>query len=336
MSDAALHPAPVRGRIRVEPEDFRVYEELAVEPSGEGEHLWLKLRKREWNTEDLAVWLARQSGVSRSRVNYSGRKDRRAVTEQWFSIHLPGQADPVFDWPPGVEELLARRHRRKLQRGTHRANRFVLRVRDLDGDPEVLEAGLARVAEQGVPNYFGTQRFGAHNSNARRGRAWLLGTGEAPRKRALRGLWLSAVRSELFNRVLAARVEQGCWNRLLDGDILQPEGSRGLFHEADEPDAAARLAAGEIHPTAPLPGAGGMASSGACARLEEQVLQPEQALVQALAQAGVEQARRATRLPVGELQWQRRDAELRLEFRLPAGAFATTVLAELLELEEQD
>ncbi len=336
MSETLERPAPACGRIRVEPEDFRVYEEVGVEPDGEGEHLWLKLRKREWNTEDLAVWLARQAGVPRRRVNYSGRKDRRAVTEQWFSIHLPGQADPAFDWPPGVEELLARRHRRKLQRGTHRANRFVLRVRDLRGDPEALEAGLAKVAAEGVPNYFGAQRFGAHNSNALRGRAWLLGTGEAPRKRALRGLWLSAVRSELFNRVLAARVEQGCWNRLLDGDILQPEGSRGLFREADEPDAVARLAAGEIHPTAPLPGAGGMASSGACARLEARVLEPDQALVEALAQAGVDAARRATRLAVQALDWQRQDTELELEFRLPAGAFATTVLAQLLELEEQD
>ena len=318
----ALGVPVVRARVRACPEDFRVYEEGLPEPDGSGEHLWLHLRKRGHNTADLAGHIAREAGVRRSAVSWSGRKDRHAVTEQWFSVQLPGRADPDFRWPEGVELLQAVRHGRKLRPGTHRRNRFVLR--------------LQQVAVDGVPNYFGVQRFGAGGRNFDHARAWLLGEGGRPRGRSQRGLWLSAVRSELFNRVLAKRVEHGAWNRVLDGDILQPRNSRGLFREADDPRAGERVAAGEVDPTAPLPGIGGMASSGACARLEEQVLAPEEVLVSALAQQGVETARRATRLFPRDFRCAWVEDGLELEFRLPTGAFATTVLAELVLCEGEN
>lgn len=320
----------VRGTIRSQPEDFRVVEQLGFEPEGEGEHLWLSLRKRDWNTLDLAQWLARSAGLRLGQVSYSGLKDRHAVTDQWFSLHLPGRADPEFDWPDGVQLLRMARHRRKLNRGTHRSNDFALTIRDMSGELEQIEPRLTRLAAQGVPNYFGAQRFGRQARNPANARAWLLGQGEAPRKKAMRGIWLSALRSELFNAVLAERVRQGCWDRVLSGDILQPEGSRGLFAEQDEPAAAERVAAGEVHPTAPLPGRGGMASSRACAELEERILAPEHAVIEALAAQGVDAARRATRLPVAALEWQRDNNNLQLIMTLPRGAFATTVLAELL------
>ncbi len=122
-----------------------------------------------------------------------------------------------------------------------------------------------------MPNYFGEQRFGRDGANWTRGRAWLLG-GEAPRKRPLRNFWLSGVRSGLFNAVLAERVRRDVWHRVLDGDLLQPDGSRGLFVADDDRDAGERVRAGTVHPTAPLPGRTGMASSGACRQLEEAVL----------------------------------------------------------------
>lgn len=337
MSDLPrAHGGPVgQGLLRASPEDFQVREVMAVVPEGQGEHLWLHLRKRGLNTADLALALARLAGLPLRAVGYSGLKDRVAVTDQWFSLHLPGKPDPQLDdLPEGVTLLAAARHSRKLNRGTHRANRFELVIRDLEADPALLQQRLDAVAAQGVPNYFGEQRFGRHGDNFSRARDWLLGQGEAPRKPALRSLWLSAVRSELFNQVLAERVRQSRWNRLLAGDILQPEGRRGLFPADDDAEAEARVNAGEVHPTAPMPGAAGMASSGACAALEDTVLAPHTALIDALAQHKVDGARRATRLPVQDFSWQLPEEAgpgiLRLGMTLPAGAFATTVLAELL------
>ena len=326
----AAHGGPAASAVlRAEPEDFRVVEIMNVVPEGEGEHLWLEIEKTNWNTEDVALWLAKSAAIHRLSVGYSGLKDRRAITRQWFSLHLPGKDDPSFDWPAGLRLLNARRHRRKLNRGTHRGNHFELRLRAVDGDRDVLEHTLQRIALDGVPNYFGEQRFGRQGANWQRGLAWLAG-GEAPRKRTLRGFWLSAVRSGLFNAVVAERVRQGVWNRLLDGDLLQPEGSRGLFPAHDDEHAGARVVAGEVHPTGPLPGAAGMASSLACSRLENEVLAAWPGVVEALAGQGVEGARRATRLPVSGLQWQWRGEDLTLTLGLPTGAFATTVLAELI------
>jgi tRNA pseudouridine13 synthase len=324
-----------RGKLRVSPQDFQVREMLGFTPGGGGEHLWLHLRKTGWNTMDLALALAKLAGLPVRLVGYSGLKDRQAVTEQWFSLHLPGKADPDLSLlPAGVELLEVVRHHRKLNRGTHRSNAFRIVVRDLDGDIDALPAHFERIRQRGVPNYFGEQRFGRDDNNYRRAVQWLDGQGEAPRKPALRSLWLSAARSRLFNEVLAERERRGVWDQLLEGDVLQPEASRGLFLAADEPNAVARLAAGEVHPTAPLPGAGGMASSAACAALEAEVLAPYQALIDGLAREGVEASRRATRLPVTDFSWQRDGTTLTLSFSLPAGAFATTVLATFLDWNE--
>lgn len=324
-----------QGLLRQAPEDFQVREQLGFEPGGGGEHLWLHLRKTGMNTMDLALTLAKLARLPVRSVGYSGLKDRHAVTEQWFSLHLPGKDDPdLGKLPAGVELLRAVRHSRKLNRGTHRSNAFTIVVRALSGAVDTLPEQLERIRRDGVPNYFGEQRFGHQDNNFRRAVAWLNGEGEAPRKSSLRGLWLSAVRSRLFNDVLAERERLGIWNQLLAGDLLQPEGSRGLFREEDEPLAAQRVSAGEVHPTAPLPGAGGMASSSACAELEQRVLAPHQTLIAALAREGVEAARRATRLPVADLSWQLDDERLTLSFSLPAGAFATTVLATFLDWNE--
>jgi len=330
MSESLMEAAFI-GRLRESPEDFQVFEQLGFEPDGGGEHLWLHIRKTGWNTMDVAMVLAKAARLPVRAVGYSGLKDRHAVTEQWFSLHLPGKPDPdLTDLPEGITLLRSSRHFRKLNRGTHRSNDFCLRVRGLEGPLDELPEILAGIAARGVPNYFGEQRFGKADSNFERARLWLVAQGEAPRKPALRSLWLSAVRSRLFNEVLAERQRRGCWDQLLEGDILQPDQRRGLFFAADEPLAAERINAGEVHPTAPLPGAGGMQPTSACAALESEVLQPYSDLMTALAREGVEAARRATRLPVTAFHWQQDGDTLELRFTLPAGAFATSVLAVFL------
>ena len=116
----------VTARLRLLPEDFCVTEIPLVQPDGEGEHVWLWLRKRNENTPRVAEQLARFAGVHPRQVSYAGLKDRSAVTEQWFSVQMPGRDAP--DWQGLNSETLTvlrhARHSRKLRRGALKGNRF--------------------------------------------------------------------------------------------------------------------------------------------------------------------------------------------------------------------
>jgi len=321
---------PVTGRLRVAPGDFRVDEELGFEPTGAGEHALLFVEKIDANTEWVAKRLAEKAGVAPMAVGYSGLKDRHAITRQSFSVHLPGKADP--DWSalaiPGVRVLVASRHDRKLKRGAHRGNRFRIRVRDVDGDRGAIEQRLALIRERGVPNYFGEQRFGREAGNIAQARAYFAGT--RMRKHEI-GIAISAARSLLFNAVLATRVADGSWDSALDGDVWMLAGTHSIF--GPEPwtvELARRLAAFDIDPTGPMFGAGELRTTGLVRALEEGAIAPYRDIADGLAKAGLVQQRRALRLRVEGLahEWEG-DGALVLEFRLPAGSFATVVLREL-------
>ncbi|HXH01713.1 MAG TPA: tRNA pseudouridine(13) synthase TruD, partial [Candidatus Competibacteraceae bacterium] len=296
----AFGAPPLRGRIRVQAEDFQVIEELGFEPAGEGEHAWLWVRKRSANTDWVARQLAAYAGVPPSAVSYAGLKDRHAVTEQWFSVHLPGRPDP--DWSAlaleGVAVLRATRHRRKLKRGALAGNRFRLVVREFEGPRDALPGRLAQAAQRGVPNYFGEQRFG--HANLQRAAALFRGELQVC-DRHQRGLYLSAARAELFNRVLARRVEQGSWDRLLPGELAMLDGSRSVFlveHADDE--LQRRLLEMDLHPSGPLWGRGEPATRDEVLALERAVAAELPLFAAGLAAAGLEQERRALRLPVRE------------------------------------
>lgn len=323
---------PVRGVIRAAPEDFVVTEVLGHEPDGEGEHLWLWVCKRERNTVDVAADLARAAGVPTNRVGFAGLKDRNAVTRQYFSIHLPGQALP--DWQhwqvEGVTIESAQRSRRKIQRGRLRANRFELVVRELEGQVEALEAVLEQVRDHGVPNGFGSQRFGGNNL----ARARALFQGDLRPSRAKRGFYLSAARSLIFNRVLEERIRLGNWNRLIDGDLAILDGSRSFFvADAADSEQQQRCAVLDIHPSGPLAGRGDTPAAAEAARIEQAVFEQHADLVEGLVRFGLKQERRPLRMRVHDLRWQRPDSStLQLSFTLGTGSYATTVLRELVDL----
>jgi len=321
---------PVTGTIRSEPVDFRVDEELGFTPSGSGEHAFLWIEKIGANTEWVARRLAEAAGVAPMAVGYAGLKDRHAITRQNFSVHLPGRPDP--DWTaiviPGVRVLDATRHDRKLKRGVHRGNRFRIRVRNVHGAHVAVEQRLAVMRERGVPNYFGEQRFGRDAGNIEQARALFAGK-RMPRQQS--SMAISAARSLLFNLVLAARVEENSWDCGLDGEVWMLAGTHSIF--GPEPwtvDLARRLAAFDIDPTGPLVGAGELRSSGRVREIEQQAIALHPDLATGLAAAGLSQQRRALRLGVQDLlhEWEA-DGSLVVEFRLPAGAFATVVLREL-------
>ena len=321
------------GRLRAVPEDFQVREDIPFTLDGAGEHVWLRVRKRDANTDWVARRLAERAAVPPSAVSYAGLKDRHAVTEQWFSVHLPGRAEP--DWAldpyPDFMVLNAVRHSRKLRRGALSGNAFRITIRDLDGDPAELAARLERVAATGVPNYFGEQRFGREAGNLERAEAMLSGR-EKVRDRHQRGLYLSTARSALFNAVLARRVSEGSWNGALPGEVLMLAGSHSIFTvtEVDE-TIRQRITAFDLHPTGPLWGAGELHSGGPVRELEEAVAATLPAFRDGLAAAGLDQERRALRLMVEDARLEFAKARTAvLDFRLTAGAYATTVLRELV------
>jgi tRNA pseudouridine13 synthase len=338
------HGGPVlRARLRETPGDFRVEELDAFDASGGGEHLLLAVEKRALNTAFVARRIARWAGVPESAVGYAGTKDRHAVVRQRFTVHLPGRAAPPLeelafgeaDTGEGLRVLHAARHVRKLARGALAGNRFVLALRRVQGEPAAIEVRLQAIRARGVPNAFGSQRFGRGGGNVARALAMFSGRRV---RREERSMLLSAARSELFNRVLAARVAAGCWDRGLDGEVWMLDGSRSVFGPvAADAQLQSRLEAFDIHPTAPLWGRGELRSAGAARALELAALDDPvlRRLREGLEAAGLRQERRATRLCVRDLSWSWPDpATLRLEFALPPGSYATSVLAELGEVED--
>lgn len=330
---ARAHGAPVlAARLRAAPEDFFVEELPGFEASGAGEHLLLTVEKRGMNTAFAARRIAAWAGVDESAIGYAGLKDRHAVTRQRFTVWLPKKIAPDLEalQSDDLRVLEHAWHARKLPRGALTGNRFVLVLRDVEGERAAIETRLQAIASQGVPNYFGEQRFGRGGNNVQQAVAMFAGRRV---KREERTMLLSAARSELFNRVLAARVEAGNWNAALDGEVWMLDGSRSVFGpEAFTDELQARLAAFDIHPTGPLWGEGELRSTDASRDLELAAMQGDTAtrLRNGLERAGLKQERRALRLRPDAIAWRwLDDGALELAFALPPGCYATTLLREL-------
>jgi tRNA pseudouridine13 synthase len=318
---ARAHGTPLfSARIRSTSEDFQVTEELGYEFSGEGEHDFLWIEKCGANTEWVARQLARHAEVPARDVGFAGLKDRHAVTRQWFSVprwHKPDWSTLAAE---GVSILDVQRHQKKLRRGAHKANRFriVLRREGIAEHVPALEQRAQAIREQGVPNYFGEQRFGRDGNNLELANAWAAGK-RLPRHK--RSIAISTMRSLVFNEQLDERVRAGTWNQVLAGDKANLDGTNSVFDiEAVDEDLVRRCKALDIHPAGELIGDG--SSSG-----------PDDWLT-ALARARVEPGTRSLRLRVGELAWTIAEDTVELSFRLGRGAFATVVLRELATVED--
>lgn len=323
--------APLRGRLRVEAEDFFVDEQLGFEASGSGEHWLVHIEKRGANTGFVGKQLAMFAGVTERDVGYAGMKDRHAVTRQSFSVLAKKGRET--DWATcaieGVTVLSATRHSRKIQRGALRGNAFVIRVRDIEGDRDLAAARIASIATHGVPNYFGEQRFGRGGANVDKALAMFAGKRA---ERSERSILLSAARSELFNVVLATRVTDGSWHQALPGDVFQLDGRSAIFGPEPLDDAQReRVARQDIHPTGPMFGRGELRSTDAVRELETSVVDRHPELCAGLITAEMNQERRALRLPARDFHCDFDGDDLIARFSLPAGAYATTVLRELVE-----
>jgi len=321
------------GKIRTVPEDFIVTENLSFAPSASGEHVFLQIQKSGENTEYVARQLSRFADVRQRDVSFAGLKDRHALTTQWFSVWLPGKADP--DWTQFNSEqitvLQAIRHARKLKRGVLSGNSFKLTIRDWQGDRQQTIAQLELIKAGGIANYYGSQRFGNAGQNVNKALAMFQGMKTG---REQRSLYLSAARSYLFNRILAHRVDNGTWNQPVAGDTFMFDLSHSHF-KSEQPDAETirRLEAQEIHPTGALWGKGDAGVSADALEIEQAIIEAHQELAQGLIACAVDMGRRPLRVNVEDLQWQFvSDDVLELCFTLPAGSYATSVLREVVRV----
>ncbi len=345
-------------RIKSVPEDFVVEELPAYAPSGAGDHVFVRFTKRDRNTMDVVRAIARELGCDPRAAGFAGMKDKRAVTTQWMSLQPPrGTTSEALAARArelaldGVTIHEAAPHPHKMKPGHLAGNRFELTLRGVPEDRtgEVV-AALERTARDGVPNAFGDQRFGREGDNAARALAWLKGEERGPRDPRMQRLLWSSLQSAVFNAVLDARVEDGTWALPLEGDLLKLKASGGLFGCADVQTDRPRAATGEVSPTGPIIGARMRWPEGAPAELERRVA--DRVLGEGFDLARTrslgEGSRRALRLWVEDLRWEvvkagdvekqagsgKPGACMRVYFVLPKGAYATTVLAATVALEE--
>jgi len=300
-------------KFRVEPEDFVVDELCALQPTGEGEHLLLHIRKCNQNTRWVVDQLAQLAGIRPNDVGYHGMKDRRAVSTQWFSLYLGNKEfnTMLINSLDGVELISSDRHNKKLRRGGHLANRFTIRLRDCTASFDSLDKRLAEIKEFGVPNYYGEQRFGHGANNLNEFERLFVNQNDASRargrKRKDRGIHLSAGRSYLFNCVLAKRVQQDNWNTCLASEEL---------------------------PTGPLWGRGRLEGSAERVDFETEIANSLTGWIDALEHAGLSQERKALKMMAEKLSWKQiGNSDIELSFVLAPGCFATALLRELTGLQ---
>ncbi len=312
----AYPPSGASATLKLLNEDFAVTELPLQLPSGAGEHIWLDIEKNGANTAFVAQQLAEAAGVQERDVGYAGLKDRHAITRQWFSLYLPKGETPDLTalQHPEFKVRGQSRHVKKLRPGDLQGNRFRIVLRGVTGDRDAVEANLAAVASQGVPNYFGAQRFGFEGGNVEQGRA-MLAREIRVRNPKKKGLYLSAVRSFVFNEVLALRIQQGLWGKTLPGDVMDDAG----------------------RPTGPMWGRGRVSTTLQAQALENAVAERHAVVCHGLEHAGLDQERRALVATPHDMSWTWPQADqLVLTFSLAAGTYATSVLNEILRTTEPE
>jgi tRNA pseudouridine13 synthase len=329
----------VGGSLGPEPEDFAVDEIPAYLPSGQGEHVYVRVKKRRMTTRDAALALARATGVSERDIGYAGMKDKHGVTTQWFSLPRTARDVESQALPPELEVVEVSKHGNKLRTGHLRGNRFVVGIVGAPpGGAERAGALLSRLADHGLLNAFGAQRFGRDGENITTALAWLRGERALPRSRErfLSKLYSSAIQAEAFNRYAIARAALGL-ERLVPGEVVRLAGSGSLFMVEHPEREAHRLLAGDIVLTGALPGPKLRPTATAEAEKLERDVQGELGLGEKELRSLADHAPGTRR----DLVVRPAQGEVRVEgdrivvcFELPSGSYATEVLREMLRAED--
>ena len=336
----------IGGRIRILPEDFRVTEIPAYEPTGNGPHLYISVTRTGHTTPEVVNLLAQALNADRDAVGYAGLKDKRACATQTFSVLASNGFTPDEEWAArrlaaetSLQVNWMRCHGNKLRTGHLRGNRFDILVRHPDIPSAEAVARTQAVAcvlrRDGLPNWFGPQRFGHEGQNVVKG--WrIVHRGWRARRRWLHKLLLSSYQSWLCNRYLSLRMREGLLDRCLAGDVARKHETGGMFLVEDADADTRRQAAGEISFTAPMYGHRMWVAEGAAGELEERILAEQELVGFNWKQSKVTGTRRTGRLVPSDLSVQGEAEGIRLSFSLPKGGYATAVLREVMKVGNPD
>jgi len=318
------------GTIKSMPEDFKVSENLGFEPSGEGEHLFLYVQKTSLTTHQLVEQLAKATGLKPRDIGYSGLKDKQAVTRQWISLHMPGaKHKPEIADSENYQILDAQWHDKKLRIGVHRSNTFDIITRDIKGQSDDLVENIDQIRQSGFANYFGEQRFGYKQDNVEQALRVLNNRHKFKRlSRNKKSLYISALRSELYNQILSKRIQKGIWLSPVEGDIFMLAGTQSIFQEPLAENIIQRYEDGDLHCAISLYGSGDSKLSDQAQLLEKEIIDSQVEISSTLLKVSVKRSLRANRALVDELKVSEEpeNKTLRVQVTLEKGSYLTTLL----------
>lgn len=325
----------INGLLKSRAEDFKVSENLGFEPGGEGEHLFLWIEKSMMTTHELIDRVSKDFSIKPRDIGHSGLKDKVALSRQWLSLYLPGQMAKLEIPEISEYKILGHAwHLKKLRPGTHRSNHFEVVVRDVETVPEISWQQIDLIRTQGMVNYFGQQRFGRQDDNVERA---LQAFGKSARKlsRNKTSLYISALRSLLFNKVLSHRIENGYWDKPLPGDVFMLNGSHSIFYEPLNEALLERFRQFDLSSTVSLYGSGKRLLREEALALEDRVFAENEIVLHCLIEQKAKLMMRATRVAVQGLNINHDpdEATLQITVTLPRGSYFTALLDHFVEVE---
>ncbi|PIK15228.1 tRNA pseudouridine(13) synthase TruD [Halobacteriovorax sp. JY17] len=324
----------IGGVIKEECEHFLVDEIPLYEPEGLGQHIYLLIRKTNLNTTDIVKSLCELFKITDKDIGYAGLKDKRAITTQWFSLSLGATADiaevckKISSSLENVEILKSSKHLNKLKTGHLIANRFTVTISNTTKDSfQNAEKILELINQNGLPNFYGEQRFGSKGDNADIGREVLTGKKKV-KKHWLKKMYISAYQSELFNSWLTSRISDNLFNELIPGDLLQKsEGGRSFPFDTNK-DHLQEFKRGEISYTGPIFGSKVTGPTLQAAEREELIFSKDEVTLEDLKKMKVQGTRRSAKVFPQSIEIEKEDQNIILSFTLPAGSYATILLRE--------
>jgi tRNA pseudouridine13 synthase len=333
------------------PRDFAVEEIPLYEFSGEGEHLVLLVRKKDMTTWEMLDVISNHIGIKRRDIGYAGLKDKHAMTMQYVSLparHEEKLADFAHE---KIKILSTTKHNNKIRIGHLKGNKFSLRFKKVLGVQQAkLDSVLDWIEANGVPNYFGHQRFGMYGDNWQEGQAIVRGE-KRMRDRKKREFLISAYQSYLFNNWLSRRIEisrllegfdesdaeriagveqgsmagtkkQSHFFKILEGDVMMHYPFGRIFYAEDAFEESEKFAVKDRAPTGPILGKRVVRAQGAAMAIEKP-------FDEVIDESG--SRRYAWVFPTDiERKYIPERAHYELEFTLPKGSYATNVVNLLL------
>ena len=325
------------GRIRSTPDDFCVEERPLYLPCGEGEHLYIRVKKRGLSTPDLVLRLASQLHVKAQTVGVAGLNDAKAVTTQMLSLQgVKAETVAALSTDDRLLTLeILGRHRNRLRKGHHAGNQFRLVIRDVrERSEDDLQRLFDELVRRGVPNYFGPQRQGRSGTNFQLGAELLQDEVRRNKMPRNKRIWfMNAYQSHVFNRIVAKRIET--IDRVFPGDWAMKSDNGACFPVEQQEVEQPRADRFEISPTGPLFGSRAPWATGVPGDIEREVVAELGTTPELLSKAGAECGfrgeRRALRVRLNDLSWSLEGTVLTLSFWLPPGSYATSVLREVVK-----